>query len=212
LGTFDSLFDSGGDLPHLADGKFSELYLKMLQALIFDFSTADKAIMDKEETAAEARIANVIAAYKNAGWTIPDPLPPEASNALMYITDFIFKTYGDLDKIPDTLNELRDALASYQEMAENSFVLHRNAGIARQRLTDAKKNIGTPELANGGLQTGAATYYPGYDKLPNASKLISSLNTPNAIVISIYADQFSETQSHLVINKDFSVSVSLGFF
>jgi hypothetical protein len=38
------------------------------------------------------------------------------------------------------------------------------------------------------------------------------LKTDNAITISIHADQFSKTQSHLVINKEFEVTASLFFF
>jgi hypothetical protein len=212
LGTFDSRFDRGGDLPHLAEGKFSDLYLKMVQALVFDFSSVDKELMDKEETAAEAQIAEVIEAYKNAGFPIPEPLPPETPNTFMYITNFLAKTYGDLDDIPDSLNTLRNALASYKEMANDSYILHQNAGIARKRLTDAKQTISKPTAANGGLKTDADSYYPGYDKLSNASKLVASLQqASNTITLSIHADTFSETQSHLVINNDFSVSVPLAF-
>jgi hypothetical protein len=47
----------------------------MAQALVFGFSSVDYALMDKEDTLAEAQIANVIEAYKNAGFPIPYPLP-----------------------------------------------------------------------------------------------------------------------------------------
>jgi hypothetical protein len=213
LKTLDTRFESGGDLPHLVPGTFSGLYLDMLKVLLYVFSEKDKNTMNKEDTAAAAQMSSVITAFTNAGWEFPSPLPPEAPSKFSYVLEYIAKTFGDVTKIPDAFNELRNALATYQEIAASSFILHKTAGEARARIENAKAAIASPNAKNGGLQIAASSYYPGYDKLPEVNALIGSLSkSDNAITISIHADQFSKTESHLVINKQFEVKVSFLFF
>jgi hypothetical protein len=127
LKTLDARFESGGDLPHLAPGTFSGLYHDMLKSLLYVFSDEDTKTMNDGDAKTDAQISSVITAFTNAGWTFPNPLPPETPSKFSYALDFIAKTFGDVTKIPDTFNELRNALATYQEIAAASFILHKTA-------------------------------------------------------------------------------------
>jgi hypothetical protein len=213
LKTLDTRFESSGDLPHLAAGTFSGLYLDMLKALSYGFSAEDANTMTNEDKEAKDQVKSVTTAFTNSGFTFPDPLPPEAPSPISYVMEFITEKFGDVENIPESFNELRNALATYEEIAADSFALHQTAAEARAQIAKAKAAIVSPNAKNGGLQTGASSYYPGYDKLPDVSALISSLSKhDNKITISIHAERASETQSHLVINKQFEVTVSFFFF
>ncbi len=192
--------DSNGQLD-LTGAGFSNLYLQVMQGVTFSFSQADTKTMNDQDTAASAQIASILKEFENAGGTYSDPLP--FGGKLQDVFNQLTKQFGSLDQLPDTLNALRNAIASYKSIAGDSYALHNRYYAATDRITAAVGNTTHPSAANGGQQVSADGYYVGYtpNKLPTANQLIGSLNTAdNAVNISINLSNFSSTSSQMSIS------------
>jgi hypothetical protein len=190
---------NNGELE-LTGGGFSNYYSQLLQAVAFTFSQADQKTMNDQDTAASAQISSIITAFLNAGGTFSSPLP--FGGKLQDIFNQLTKQYGSLSNLPAGLNELRNAIAAYQSMAAQSYALHNRYYAATDRLQAAQINCRVPSAANGGMQVGANSYYPGFtpNKLPSANQLIGSLSTlANAISVEIDVSNFQSGDSSLNI-------------
>lgn len=197
---------SSGQLE-LAGGRFSTLYHDILGAVTFSFSTADQDTMNDQDSAASAQIASILSEFENAGGTYSDPLPSPGGK-LQDVINQLTKTYGGVDQLPDTLNSLRNAIASYKATAAESSALHDRWYEAKDRLEAAQNNVKTPTQANGGQQVAADEFYVGYtpNKLPTANQLLSGLETEgNAVSVQMTLSNFSSTST------DLSVSGGVGF-
>ncbi|MES2757704.1 MAG: hypothetical protein V4693_10050 [Pseudomonadota bacterium] len=208
LEDIDSLLGATSDGQMDLNGSyFSTLYAKLMGAVGFGFSSADIAAMNKQDTAAAAQIASILAEFTDAGWSFSNPLPKNTSkleDAFNQLTD----KYGSLDDLPDTLSALRGAISDYKELARSSYKLKQTRSEALRRTGAAIASVTTPTADNGGMQTGDTSYYPGFNpaKLPTANQLIGGLTTPgNAVSISIAMSDFSSSSSEL------SIAGSAGF-
>jgi hypothetical protein len=194
-------------LLDLTGAGFSTLYAQILPAVSFSFSQQDQQTMNKQDTAASAQVASVLQEFTNAGGVFTNPLPPLVSK-LQDVFNQLTKQFGSLDNLPDTLNALRNAIASYKALAADSYALHNRWYVASARLTAAVANTVKPSATNGGMQVDASSYYVGYtpNKLPSANQLIGSLNTVgNAVSVEIKASNFSSSATTV------SISGSVGF-
>lgn len=190
---------SSGQLQ-LTGAGFSNLYAQILPAVAFVFSQADQQTMNAQDTAASSQIASVLQEFQNAGGSFSNPLP--FGGRLQDVFNQVTATYGSLDKIPDSLNALRNAIASYKAIAATSYALHNRQYAATARLNAALANTVKPVSGNGGMQTDNNNYYVGYtpEKLPSANQLIGSLaTTSNAVKVVINLSNFSSTNSNFSI-------------
>lgn len=191
---------SNGQLD-LTGAGFANLYAEILQAVTFSFSQQDQQTMNKQDAAASAQIASVLTEFTNAGGTFSNPLP-SIGGKLQDVFDQLTKAYGSLSNLPDTLNALRNAIASYKSLAADSYALHNRYYAAKARVDAAVANATTPTASNGGMQVDGTTYYVGYtpNKLPTVNALIGGLSTAgNAVSISLTLSSFSATSSNLSI-------------
>ncbi|MGI4759439.1 MAG: hypothetical protein ACRYF0_01940 [Janthinobacterium lividum] len=191
---------SNGQLD-LTSADFASLYAQILQAVTFSFSQQDLQTMNKQDMAASAQVTSVLTAFTDAGGSFSNPLPT-IGGKLQDVFNQLTKTYGSLSNLPVTLNALRNAIASYQSLAGNSYALHNRYYAASARVAAAIAAATTPTAANGGMQVDATTYYAGYtpNKLPSANALIGGLSTAgNAVSISISLNSFSSSSSNLSI-------------
>jgi hypothetical protein len=208
LRILDSLFNDSGDIPTIDDVSFSQFYLQVLQNIHYEICAGDQKIMKDAETTAEAQIHSVIAAFTDAGWDFPNPLPPSTPNKFAYVMSFIVEQFGDYSKIPDTYTQLRTSVADYKMKAEQAYLLHQNYATSDQRLTALRGNIMSPSGSNGGLQTDKTTYAVAYDGIPTANALIGELQKDgNSIDITIEVDQFESNQTHLQIDQDYKTTI-----
>lgn len=194
----------------LTGAGFSGLYAQLLPAITFTFSQADISLMNKQDTAASAQIGSIITEFKNAGGVLSNPLP--FGGALQDIFNQLIKQFGSLANIPNTMNALRNAIASYQSLAGDSYALHNRYYIATAAVAAALKNVTTPSASNGGMQTDASSYYIGYspDLLPNVNKLIGGLNTAaNAVEVDISLSSFTSTSSNMKIGGGLGFSIPI---
>lgn len=194
----------------LTGAGFSGLYAQLLPAITFTFSQADINLMNKQDTAASAQIGSIITEFKNAGGVLSNPLP--FGGALQDIFNQLIKQFGSLANIPNTLNALRNAIASYQSLAGDSYALHSRYYVATAAVAAALKNVTTPTAANGGMQIDASSYYVGYspDLLPNVNKLIGGLNTAaNAVAVDINLSAFTSTSSNMKIGGGLGFSIPI---
>lgn len=200
LGTADS------GMTDLTGAGFSNLYAQIMSAVTFSFSTHDQNTLNAQDTAAAAQINSILTAFTNASGTFSNPLP--FGGKLQDVFNQLTKQFGSLDKLPDTLSELRNAIATYKSMAADSYALHNRWYAATARIVAAQANTVSPSAANGGMQVDASSFYVGYtpNKLPTANQLLGSLNTPgNAVDVEINIFSFS---SH---GAQVKVSGSAGF-
>lgn len=185
----------------LTGAGFSNLYAQVLQAVTFSFSQQDTATMNKQDTAASSQIASILTEFTNAGGTFTNPLP--FGGKLQDVFNQLTKEYTSLDNLPDSLNALRNAIASYKAIAGDSYALHNRYYQATARIAAAVENVTAPSSKNGGMQVDSDSYYVGYtpNKLPTANQLIGGLNTTsNAVKVDIEISDFSSTSSNLSIS------------
>ena len=197
----------------LASTRMSTLYKNILQNTNYVFSNADRVTMDEQDQKAGAQIASVIKEFENAGGAFPDQLPFGCFSKFDYVFDWVEKCFGSLDKIPDRLSRLRNAIYSYREIARDSCVLHKRWADAANRLDVAIVNITKPSKANGGLELGGSAYYVGYKNLPTANQLINGLTTKtNKIIIGMTAESYSSTEVDLSIEGRSKVTIPVALF
>lgn len=211
LSDFDTLLStaSNGQLE-LSGGNFSTLYHQVLGAVSFVFSSTDQKTMNDQDTAASAQIASILTEFQNAGGTYNSPLP--FGGKLQDVFNQLNKQYGSLDKLPNTLNALRNAIASYQAIAAQSYALHNRFYEATDRLKAAQSNVKTPTQENGGQQTDTNTWYVGYtpDKLPTANQLIGGLKTDhNAVQISLTMSKFSSKSTNVSVSGGIGLTIPI---
>lgn len=207
----DSLLtvSSNGNLA-LTGQSFSTLYAQVLQAVAFQFSQADQKQMNAQDTAASAQIASILTEFVNAGGTYSNPLP--LGGQLQDVFNQLNKTYGDISKLPSTLNALRNAIASYQAMAGASYALHNRYYLATARLQAAQANVTTPNATNGGMQVDPTHFVAGYtpSQLPSANQLIGGLDTTkNAVNVAVSLSNFSSNSSQMSVSGQAGLTIPI---
>ena len=201
---------SGNGGLELTGGGFSGYYARLLPAVTFSFSSADNALMNQQDTAAQAQIASVLTEFTNANGVFSNPLP--FGGKLQDVFNQLNKDFGSLSNLPSSLNALRNAITAYQSIAGDSYALHNKYWAATAYLNAAIANVDKPTAANGGMQVDASNYYVGYtpNKLPNDNQLIGGLNTAaNAVSVDIALSNFSSTASELKISGSAGFSVPI---
>lgn len=201
---------SNGQLE-LTGGGFSDFYVQLMQGVTFSFSQADEQLMDAQDKAASAQIASVLTEFENAGGVYNDPLP--FGGKLQDVFDQLTARYGSLDKLPKSLNALRNAIASYQAKAGDSYAMHNRYYAATARIAAALDAATTPTKQNGGQQISAQSWVVGYtpDKLPTANQLIGSLNTAgNALEVVINLNDFTEESVQMSLSGGFEFPIPIG--
>lgn len=211
LQDIDSLLarSSNGDLELTSQG-FSSLYVQLMQGVTFSFSQQDNATMNRQDTAASAQITSILTEFENAGGTYSNPLP--FGGKLQDIVNQLTKLYTSLDNLPDTLNALRNAIASWKSLAGDSYVLHNRYYVATDRIQAAIKNATKPAAANGGQQVDASNYFVGYtpNKLPTANQLIGGLQTlKNAVSVTISLTNFTSKTTNASISGRAGFSIPI---
>ncbi|MDR1013647.1 MAG: hypothetical protein LBL86_01520 [Coriobacteriales bacterium] len=197
----------------LGHERLSTLYAQVLGSSVFAFSQADQKTMNDEDNKAQAQVSSVLRAFEDIDGAYSSPLP--LGGKLQDVFNQVLTTYGSIEKIPDSMSRLRNALAAYEEATRNSYNLHSRSTKASVRLGQAIANAESPSKANGGQQTGAASWAVGYtpEKLPDANTLIGSLQSSgNAISLSLSASNFSTSTTSLRMDNRTSFTVPLGFF
>jgi hypothetical protein len=209
--TLDSLLtvSSNGNLA-LTGQSFSTLYAQILQAVAFQFSQADQAQMNKQDTAASAQVASILTEFTNAGGSFSNPLP--LGGKLQDVFNQLIKQYGDVSKLPSTLNSLRNAIASYQAAAGASYALHNRYYLATARLQAAQANVTAPSAANGGMPVSPTQWVPGYtpSQLPSDNQLIGGLNTTtNAVNVAVSLSNFTSNSSQMSVSGKAGLTIPI---
>ena len=214
LSTLDSTLHTGSDgITSISDQKLSNLYGQVLKSSGFVFSQSTQQKLNQWDNAAESQIASVLSAFTNANFKFTDPLPPGGKLADVFnqLTALYGPVTENCDNLPPYLGGLRDALATYIEMAGQAYALHSRSAQATSILNAAMRNAANPSTANGGLQTGDTSFYPGFEKLPTANQLVGSLSTDkNAFSIHLDGDSFTENNCniHVEARSEFVIPIA----
>lgn len=194
---------SNGELT-LTGSNFSTLYLQVLNNVTYVISDADNAVIQQQSNAAASQISSVINEWENNFGTIT---PTQMNGAvpptkLGYIEGQVQTLWGgDISKIPSSLASFENAYQSYQLAAAQMNTIMQASAAANTRLAAARANTQNPTSANGGLQTGASTYYVGYTGLPAQTVINSGLQTSsNQVSVGISLGNFSGSSSNLSVN------------
>jgi hypothetical protein len=204
---------SSGGLE-LTGGGFSGYYLRLLQAVTFSFSSADQKTMNDQDTATQAQIASILTEFENAGGTYSDPLP-KFGGKLQDVFNQLTAEYKSLDNIPDALNSLRNAIATYKAQAADSYALRDKWYRADEYRKAAVTNATNPTKANGGMQTGDQSYYVGYTpkKLPTDNQLLNWLNQEsNKVTVSISVSHFDSQATQFSIEGGAGGTIPILYF
>ena len=213
LSTLDSTLHTGSDgITSISNQKLSNLYGQVLKSSGFAFSESTEKQLDAWDKAAEGQVASVLQEFTNYNFKFTEPNPPGGKLADVFnqLTALYGPVTENCDNIPKYLSGLRDALATYIEMAGQAYALHSRAAQATAILNAAMRNAANPSAANGGLQTGDTSFYPGFEKLPPANQLIGSLSTDkNAFSIHLDGDSFSESSCkiHVETGSEFVIPI-----
>ena len=213
LSTLDSTIRTDADgITSISDQRLSDLYGQVLKSSCFKLSEATQQELTQWDNASESQIASVLNAFENANFKYTDPLPPGGKIADVFnqLTALYGPVTENCDNLPPYLSALKDALSTYIEMSGQAYALHSRAAQATAILNAAMRNAASPSAANGALQTGDSSFYPGFDKLPTANQLIGSLSTDrNAFSIHLEGDTFSESSCkiHMETKSDFVIPI-----
>lgn len=185
--------------PIFSSQSFSSLYYKILEHSSYVYSTNDeKKLMNLEEQS-EAYIIPILQQFES---DFPNATLDPDQGKFSAIMDFLWAKYGDFKDIPVSHEKLRNLLMDYQNHAAEAYQMRLSALNANHRLAKIKENLLTPSEKNGGLQTDATSYYPGY-RMPEYINLIRTLqNEKNQLSISLYLSDFSSESSHLSIEHE----------
>jgi len=190
---------SNGMLELTASG-FSGTYATLLQDVTFYFSQADQQTINSANITASEEIALVLAEFTDAGGIFSNPLP--FGGELQDVFNQLTALFKSLENLPDSLIGLSNAIAFYKNVAASSYALRNKLIAATSYLASALANLTAPSAVNGGMQTGASSFYPGFtpDRYPTTNQLLGGLNSPNSIEVDIALSNFNAPQSNISVN------------
>lgn len=181
----------------LGQTPFSTLNEKILSRTTYRLSDADQKNLNLADIAAHAYTKALIDAFKN---DFPKVDLPSDVSAVATIFEYITEKYGSIDNVPVYYSSTKNALTDYSAHAAESYQMHSSISKAQARLASLINNINKPSKSNGGLQTDASSFYPGY-VLPDFAQTFASLTTDsNKIDILLEFDQFNSKSSRLSID------------
>lgn len=192
---------SNGELT-LTGSNFSTLYMQLLNLVTYVISDADNAVIQQQSNAAASQISSVISEWENNFGQITSTAGAVPPSKLGYIEGQVQTLWGgDISKIPSSLASFENAYQSYQLAAAQMNTIMQASAAANTRLAAAKANTQNPSATNGGLQTGASTFYVGYVGMPAQSVINSGLQTSsNQVSVSLSLSDFSGSSSNLSVN------------
>lgn len=195
---------SNGELT-LTGSNFSTLYMQVLNNVAYVISDTDSKVIQTQSNNAASQISAVITEWENNFGTITQTqmagaVPP---TKLGYITGQVQTLWGgDISRIPSSLAAFENAYQSYQLAAAQMNTIMQASAAANVRLLTARSNIKKPTAENGGLQTGASSYYVGYVGMPTQNQINSGLQSgaANQVSVSLSLSDFSGSSSSLSVN------------
>ena len=199
----------------IGNASFTTLYNGIIGDVVFGFSESDQKAMDKDNQNNATQMNAVVDAWED---TVGEITTEETSQKdifpntkLGYIEAQVASRWdNDVDKIPDSMQEFKAAYQSYKVSAAISQRLYSQSAAAMTRLGAARTNSLNATQANGGMQTGAASYYQRFGPLPAQNKINGSLQTTdNSVSIQFDLNNFSSTSSQLSINGQAGISIPI---
>lgn len=115
--------------------------------------------MNQEDILAQAYTDAVINAFAK---DFPKVVLPTDVSKIAAIFNYITETYGSIDKVPISCISTKNTLADYSAHDAESYQMHSAIFNVQVRLSSLINNINNPTDGNGGLQTDATSFYPGY--------------------------------------------------
>ena len=205
------------DILTLGSSVFSTMYRDVLENIAYVFSESDLELMAQQQASADSQIQAVI----NTWETFVGPITSQAieecgcfpPTKLGYIDYQVQERWdSDINQIPTSLQAFREAYQIYQVEAEAVFRLQSASAVAMKRLDNARTNTAMPTAGNGGLQTGAESFYVTFGPFPTQNQINSGLQSlSNRITINVSLDASSSqenTHCDVRIEKNAAISIS----
>lgn len=188
----------------IGGSNFMNLYKHILENTVYNFSQADRRVMQTEQANASAQIQDVINAWESSMGLITEEQKQEAipPSKLGYIQYMVQDKWGnDIDKIPSSLNDFKMAYQAYEVMCQVSFQLQSASAKSMLRLKSCRNNSKNPTAANGGLEIGSNSYYTAFGPFPMQNKINADLqNLGNKANITMSFSDFSSSETHFSID------------
>lgn len=212
LNTLDTRIETEDGLEVLK-GSFSGYYKKVIHALKYDVSSADKALINQEETAQKGLIGQIIDAYNQIGL---DEKPDEyitVREIIKRVQEVTGKDYlsVDIKEYPEFGN-LCSLLSQFAQRAVNYNKLSSAWSLAEIRKGAIVDHIENPDVANGGLKTNSSDVNIGWESIPETGQLLAGLKASKSIEISMVANQFAQNSSDLHFESDVTARIPFNWF
>jgi len=213
LATVDSLIapTSSGTLS-LTGGAFHTTYNEILQAASYQYSTADAAVINAPNVAAQAQA--ILSAAQSDGY-------PITTTYAAVLIDVVKNNVGPTAQVtPANLAaaaqailalypDLGAALSSYaQQLSPQLAIINRQRQAALE-LAAAQANSQIPTAANGGLATSATAFGVAYTPLPTDNQVLGGLNGPSTVSVQIDVSNFSSNSTNFQVNGGASFSIPI---
>lgn len=195
---------------------FSNLYYHIVQQGYWSLSDSDEAIVNSPSVAQAQHIVWDAVTEDNY------PSPPSSGWAAFIQYTLSNFAVGQPTSAPQSLlvaannmslvyPNVSNALTTYVNTQAPATAIQVAQSAAFSELTATQANVSLPSSTNGGLQTGANSYYVGYTVPPGAKLTAGLTNTSQAVSVVMSASNFSGSSTNLTIGSA-SVSTDIGFF
>jgi hypothetical protein len=194
----------GAGAAEMTGASFSALYADVLANSGYVMGSTDQAREAQDQSSFTKVSAKLVGAFETELGAITEAqiramgsTPPTKTQ---YISDYVAKTFpGDPPDFPPSLAGLANLYSDWLDLARGILHTVELKERARALLTAARAHAGAPDEHNGGMQTGADTWRPGYAGLPDNGTLQAQLSdTSRAITVGVVLDKDADTASLMV--------------
>lgn len=192
----------------LGNQQFSTLYYNILVNATYQYSTADqKVINDPDIENQQIAVVNTAtssgfaAAYSVSPVTYAGVIGAVLKNFSSSPTDWSTSNISSAAAaLPNAgFASLGQAIANAVQLLSPLNTILGAQAAANAELTAAKENAQKPSAENGGLQTGASSYYVGWTPMPTNNQIQGGLQSSSQVSVHVAASNFDSSDASFTI-------------
>ncbi|HEY9039001.1 MAG TPA: hypothetical protein VIN05_08690 [Roseovarius sp.] len=202
----------------LGNQQFSTLYYNILTNATYQYSTADKKVVNDPNIANQqisvintATSSGFVAAYAVTPVTYQTVMGAVLKNFSKDATDWSTSNISAAAAgLPNAgFASLGQAIASAVQLLSPLNTILGAQSAANAELSAARANAQKPSAANGGLPISATDFYVGWTPMPTNNQIQGGLQSGSKVSIQVQASNFSSTSASLSINGKTGFSIPI---
>jgi hypothetical protein len=202
----------------LGNQQFATLYYKILSNATYQYSAADQKVVNDPNIANQqvavvntATSSGFAAAYAVSPVSYPTVMAAVLKNFSPNATDW---STGNISKAASALPNagfasLGQAIASAVQLLSPLNTILGAQSAANLELSAAMAAAQNPSAANGGLQTGASTWYTGWTPMPSNNAIQGGLQGGSKVSIQVQASNLDQSSSSVSISGKTGFSIPI---